>query len=68
MERVYRERRPIEGNHFLTSLRGELIDAVYGVAVGDDTKFSRVDVTDQIRSEFEAEKRYWLTKYGLPVQ
>lgn len=50
---------------FVTSLRGEIIQTARGqTATSGDSTFVAVDVTDEIRAEFEAAKSFWLTTCG----
>ncbi len=57
-----------EGYVFLTSNRGDVIRVLRVIGDPGDVKYLSVTVTDQIAIVFEAEKKYWLTKYGLPVR
>lgn len=53
---------------FVTSARGELIQAARGIAVSSgDQKFVDVDPTNEIRADFEAAKIFWLTWSSSPL-
>ena len=48
---------------FLTNMRGELIRAAFGVAESDSGPvYIAVDLTDEIRTDFQAAKTFWMTR------
>ena len=62
---------PREVHWYLISSHGELIRALRSVLESPERSNSNwlgVTPTNTMRAEFESEKRYWLTKYGLPAQ
>jgi hypothetical protein len=56
-------------NYYVTSSAGELVRTVRAVGYPGDGEKDVHFVMDQnvaLRGLFEAQKKYWLTKYGTP--